>query len=86
MLAPGGTPIPNAALDVWQSDAEGLYDLQMPDLDGMALRGIFHTNLTPNNGGEAVKRIRSPILCRSQNKGVARPYDDFARWNCCVVK
>lgn len=44
VLAPDGMPIPNAALDVWQSDAEGFYDLQMPDLDGMALRGIFHTD------------------------------------------
>jgi protocatechuate 3,4-dioxygenase beta subunit len=44
VLAPDGIPIPNAALDVWQSDAEGFYDLQMPNVDGTALRGVFHTD------------------------------------------
>jgi hydroxyquinol 1,2-dioxygenase len=44
VLSPDGIPIPNAALDVWQSDAEGHYDLQMPDLNGTALRGVFHTD------------------------------------------
>jgi hydroxyquinol 1,2-dioxygenase len=43
VLAPDGSPIPNAKLEVWQSDAEGFYDLQMPGVQ-MALRGIFHTN------------------------------------------
>src|SRR5512134_2341344 len=32
VLSPDGSPIPNARLDVWQSDAEGFYDLQMPEL------------------------------------------------------
>jgi len=44
VLSPNGSPIPNARLDVWQSDAEGFYDLQLPDVKGMALRGIFHTD------------------------------------------
>ena len=44
VLSPDGSPIPNARLDVWQSDAEGLYDLQMPDVQGTALRGVFHTD------------------------------------------
>src|SRR5690349_3269824 len=44
VLAPDGSPIPDATLDVWQSDAEGFYDLQRPDLEGTALRGIFHTD------------------------------------------
>ena len=44
VLAPDGAPIPHAMLDVWHSDAEGHYDLQMPDLEGTALRGIFHTD------------------------------------------
>ena len=43
VLAPNGSPIPDATLDVWQSDAEGFYDLQMPNSNGTALRGIFHT-------------------------------------------
>jgi protocatechuate 3,4-dioxygenase beta subunit len=44
VLTPDGRPIPGAALDVWQSDAEGFYDLQMPGLDGTVLRGVFHTD------------------------------------------
>ena len=44
VLTPDGSPIPDAALDVWQSDAEGFYDLQRPNLDGTALRGIFHAD------------------------------------------
>ncbi len=44
VLTPDGRPIPGAALDVWQSDAEGHYDLQMPGLEGTALRGVFHTD------------------------------------------
>jgi len=44
VLTPDGKPIPGAMLDVWQSDAGGFYDVQMPDLDGTALRGVFHTD------------------------------------------
>jgi protocatechuate 3,4-dioxygenase beta subunit len=44
VLSRDGQPIPNARLDVWQSDAEGFYDLQMAGVDGMALRGVFHTD------------------------------------------
>src|SRR5262245_11882950 len=44
VLTPDGRPIPGAALDVWQSDAEGYYDLQMPGLEGTVLRGVFHTD------------------------------------------
>jgi len=44
VLASNGSPIADATLDVWQSDAEGFYDLQMPGINGTALRGIFHAN------------------------------------------
>jgi hydroxyquinol 1,2-dioxygenase len=44
VLAPDGAPIADAKLDVWQSDAEGHYDLQMPELEGTALRGVFRTD------------------------------------------
>ncbi len=44
VLAPNGSPIANALLDVWQSDAEGFYDLQKMDASHMDLRGRFHTN------------------------------------------
>ena len=43
VLAQDGSPIPGAVLDVWQSDAEGHYDLQLPEVDGMLLRGVLST-------------------------------------------
>jgi hydroxyquinol 1,2-dioxygenase len=39
-----GKPIPGAQLDIWHADAEGFYDVQRPELDGMRLRGKFHTD------------------------------------------
>jgi hydroxyquinol 1,2-dioxygenase len=42
--AADGTPLAGARVQVWQSDAEGFYDLQKPDLDGMALRGQLRTD------------------------------------------
>jgi hydroxyquinol 1,2-dioxygenase len=37
-------PIPGAQIDTWQADAEGFYDVQRPNLNGMRLRGKFHTD------------------------------------------
>ncbi|MBE7941081.1 MULTISPECIES: intradiol ring-cleavage dioxygenase [Ramlibacter] len=36
-----GRPVPGAVLDVWQSDAEGLYDVQRPGLDHAQARGVL---------------------------------------------
>ena len=33
-----GTPLPGAVLEVWQSDDDGFYDVQRPELDGPSLR------------------------------------------------
>lgn len=35
----GGAPIPGAVLDLWQTDAEGLYDLQGEDPSAVDMRG-----------------------------------------------
>lgn len=35
-----GEPVPGAVIDVWQSDDDGLYDVQHPDLDLAQSRGI----------------------------------------------
>lgn len=37
----GGRPVPGATVDVWQTDAEGLYDLQADDPSAMDMRGRF---------------------------------------------
>ncbi|GAB2803321.1 maleylacetate reductase and hydroxyquinol 1,2-dioxygenase domain-containing protein [Actinoallomurus bryophytorum] len=33
-----GAPVPGAVVDVWQSNEDGFYDVQLPDLDGPVLR------------------------------------------------
>ncbi|MYW89357.1 iron-containing alcohol dehydrogenase [Amycolatopsis rubida] len=40
---PDGTPVPDAVVDVWQSDEDGFYDVQLPGLDGPVLRARFRT-------------------------------------------
>jgi hydroxyquinol 1,2-dioxygenase len=40
----GGEPIAGAQLDVWQSDAEGLYDVQHTGIDHAQARGILNAD------------------------------------------
>ncbi|MGZ3274987.1 MAG: dioxygenase family protein, partial [Caulobacteraceae bacterium] len=40
--APDGTPLAGAQVDVWQSDGDGYYDVQRPELTEANLRGRFH--------------------------------------------
>ena len=40
----GGEPVANARMDVWQSDEDGLYDVQHPDIDHAQARGIVHAD------------------------------------------
>jgi alcohol dehydrogenase class IV/protocatechuate 3,4-dioxygenase beta subunit len=42
-----GKPVDGAVVDIWQSNDDGYYDVQLPDLDGPVLRGRFRTK----NGG-----------------------------------
>ena len=44
VLSASGAPLANAAVDVWQSDSEGFYDVQLADLQGAQLRGRFRTD------------------------------------------
>jgi hydroxyquinol 1,2-dioxygenase len=39
-----GQPLANVVIDVWQSDGEGVYDVQKPELDGASLRARFRTD------------------------------------------
>lgn len=61
VLSPNGSPIPNARLDVWQSNAEGFYDLQLSDVEGPALRGVFHTDLEGRYVFRTIKPSCYPI-------------------------
>ncbi|WP_149537690.1 dioxygenase family protein [Siccirubricoccus phaeus] len=39
-----GRPVPHAWIDIWQTDAEGLYDLQANDASVMDMRGRFQAD------------------------------------------
>jgi hydroxyquinol 1,2-dioxygenase len=39
-----GKPVPNASLDVWQSDEDGLYDVQHPELGHAQARGMLQAD------------------------------------------
>ena len=39
-----GTALPDAVVDVWQSNDDGFYDVQLHDLDGPALRARFRSD------------------------------------------
>jgi alcohol dehydrogenase class IV/protocatechuate 3,4-dioxygenase beta subunit len=39
-----GSPVADAIVDVWQSNEDGFYDVQLPDLDGPVLRARFRTD------------------------------------------
>jgi len=41
---PDGAPVADAVVDVWQSDEDGFYDVQLPDLDGPVLRARFRSD------------------------------------------
>jgi hydroxyquinol 1,2-dioxygenase len=38
-----GTPLPGAVLDVWQADADGAYESQLPEVDEARLRAKYQT-------------------------------------------
>jgi hydroxyquinol 1,2-dioxygenase len=46
VTASDGTPLGNAAVDVWQADADGFYDVQDPNWrpDNTKLRAVFETD------------------------------------------
>ncbi|KAB5578070.1 Intradiol ring-cleavage dioxygenase [Coniochaeta sp. 2T2.1] len=39
-----GVPIEGAAVDIWETNGNGFYDMQDPSDDGPNCRGIFHTD------------------------------------------
>ncbi|MFD3501899.1 dioxygenase [Streptomyces sp. NPDC058678] len=38
-----GTPLPDIVLDVWQADADGAYEAQLPEIDEARLRALYRT-------------------------------------------
>jgi len=39
-----GAPVPGAVVDVWQSNQDGFYDVQLPDLEGPVLRARLRSD------------------------------------------
>ena len=61
VLTVDGKPIPGAQIDTWQADAEGFYDVQRPNLNGMRLRGKFRTEAQGRFWFWTVKPTAYPI-------------------------
>ncbi|MFF0227261.1 dioxygenase [Streptomyces sp. NPDC004629] len=50
----GGRPVAGAVLDVWQADADGAYEAQLPEADEARLRARYRT---AEDGGYCVRTI-----------------------------
>jgi hydroxyquinol 1,2-dioxygenase len=57
----GGRPLAGAQLDVWQTDAEGFYDVQQPQKGEMRLRGKFKADAEGRYRFRTVKPVSYPI-------------------------
>jgi hydroxyquinol 1,2-dioxygenase len=61
VLTTSGEPIAAAAVDVWQTDADGLYDVQLPDVEGPLLRGTFCSAADGRFWFRTIKPVSYPI-------------------------
>ena len=56
-----GMPVPGATIDVWQSDAEGFYDVQYAELDGHRARGNFRSDADGRFWFKSILPVAYPI-------------------------
>ena len=56
-----GKPVAGAVLDVWQAQSNGLYDSQDQALDGLHMRGKFHTDAEGRYLVRTVRPVNYPI-------------------------
>ncbi|HEY0753578.1 MAG TPA: intradiol ring-cleavage dioxygenase [Ktedonobacteraceae bacterium] len=61
VLSITGTPIPNALLDVWETNENGLYEQQDPEQLDMNLRGKFRTDSLGYFRFVGIKPVSYPI-------------------------
>jgi catechol 1,2-dioxygenase len=61
VLSTDGTPIPNALLDIWETNENGLYEQQDPEQPDMNLRGKFRTDSEGRYRFVAIKPVSYPI-------------------------
>jgi len=59
---PGGTPVANATIDVWQTNSNGLYAVQEPGVQHpQNCRGLFHTDPLGHYAFRTVRPADYPI-------------------------
>ncbi|MDX3767727.1 hydroxyquinol 1,2-dioxygenase [Streptomyces sp. NBC_01707] len=76
-----GAPVAGAAVDVWHSDAEGHYDVDVPDRVDPAMRALFWTDETGNFSFRSIRPSSYPIpgdgpvgeLMSATNRSLMRP-------------
>jgi protocatechuate 3,4-dioxygenase beta subunit len=76
-----GTPVAGAIVDIWQADPRGMYDNQIADLEGMNLRGQFHTDADGRYNFHTVRPAGYPVpthgpvggLLHAQHRSPFRP-------------
>ncbi|MEV5150238.1 dioxygenase [Streptomyces sp. NPDC052727] len=56
-----GTPVAGAAVDVWHSDADGHYDVDVPGRVDPAMRALFRTDETGHFGFRSIRPSSYPI-------------------------
>ncbi len=61
VLSTNGAPIPNALLDIWETNEDGLYEQQDPNQPDMNLRGKFRTDSEGRFCFVAIKPVSYPI-------------------------
>lgn len=56
-----GEPVPGAHIEVWQSDEDGMYDVQKPDLDHAQGRGVLKADADGNYYFKSILAVAYPI-------------------------
>lgn len=56
-----GAAVAGATVDVWQSDAEGFYDVQQPGLDEHRARGVFRSDAAGRFWFKSILPVAYPI-------------------------
>jgi protocatechuate 3,4-dioxygenase beta subunit len=81
VLDPAGAPIANALLDVWQANADGFYDSQLPNPEQLRMRGRFRTDTAGRYVVKTTRPVHYPIpsdgpvgrMLRATNRHPWRP-------------
>jgi hydroxyquinol 1,2-dioxygenase len=61
VISPEGQPLAGALLDVWQASADGFYDVQLPHLTEMNLRGKFRADAQGRYAFRSIKPSCYPV-------------------------